>query len=352
MKKIFVSIVSYRDPLLLTTIRSLLENASGNNDIIIGVFEQTIHENSLESKDIGIIECGALKYKRIDPQYTQGVGWARAINDMQITDEDFIYQIDSHMCFDKNWDIVLLNDYRNACSIYDTSKIVIGNACKNYWIESVDDNPNTIVLEGTGNDKVTSRVKYCMWQNNNIPAAHGERIHGRSFKLENCIHLCAGNLFAPIQWVEDVGNSSKFFFEGEEGRLTLESFIKGYKILHGTEIISYHYNDSGNHLTKLWKDPVISIEKYNSLYTIGIENWEKYLKSVPESQLQKFYEYSGVDYINQKLDERAITREILPPDDLEFPYDFGLRKKHQYIKRAQIDLDIFRDNDIFTIHNL
>ena len=41
MKKIFVNVCSYRDKLLAPTLESAMENESGRNQIVYGVFEQT-----------------------------------------------------------------------------------------------------------------------------------------------------------------------------------------------------------------------------------------------------------------------------------------------------------------------
>jgi Glycosyltransferase (GlcNAc) len=48
--KIFVSIVSYRDPLLHYTLKSLMENKSEITDVVYGIFEQTATEDSLAVK--------------------------------------------------------------------------------------------------------------------------------------------------------------------------------------------------------------------------------------------------------------------------------------------------------------
>ena len=95
MKSIFVNIASYRDNLLIPTIKSLMHNESGRNKIYYGIFEQTKVEESLLKKCPEIVEQENVRYKRIDPEYSDGAVWARAINSMQVYDEDLFYQIDS-----------------------------------------------------------------------------------------------------------------------------------------------------------------------------------------------------------------------------------------------------------------
>ncbi len=48
--KIFVSIVSYRDPLLHQTIRNMMEMQSQLTNVTYGIFEQTDYPESLEAK--------------------------------------------------------------------------------------------------------------------------------------------------------------------------------------------------------------------------------------------------------------------------------------------------------------
>ena len=54
--KIFVSVVSFRDPLLLQTVRSLIDNQSGIYEIVVGIFEQTCIEDSLLTLDKSLTE--------------------------------------------------------------------------------------------------------------------------------------------------------------------------------------------------------------------------------------------------------------------------------------------------------
>jgi len=42
--------------------------------------------------------------------------------------------------------------------------------------------------------------------------------------------------------------------------------------------------------------------------------WTKFLESISEEDLKKYYEYSGVDYINGIIEERAFTRQIIDPN--------------------------------------
>jgi hypothetical protein len=316
MDKIFVSVVSYRDPLLEKTIRNLYDTKSANTQIFVGVFEQTALENSLEVKAPDLLKRMDIRYKRIDPKFTMGVGWARYNNALQVKDEDYFYQIDSHMQFDQNWDEKLIEDFKIASEKHGgTNKIIISSACKNF--EIINDN---IVLHTHPTPK-TSVVKYFDYDKNlNLLGAHGDLVEGTNDVMP-AIHICAGNFFTHTDWVYDVGPDGRMYFSGEEQKMVLSSFLAGYHIYHPREITSYHFNGSNDYVTKVWFEPIISEQDYAEGVNKSYIYWNKYLKSVSNEQLQKFYDYSGVDYINQTLDERAKTYSIItvPIEEREIP---------------------------------
>ena len=69
-KSIFVSVVSYRDPLLMETVKSIFEQKSGMFDVVVGIFEQINKEDSLPVKHPEFYDKyrNDIRYKRIDPE--------------------------------------------------------------------------------------------------------------------------------------------------------------------------------------------------------------------------------------------------------------------------------------------
>ena len=302
--KIFVSIVSYRDPLLSLTMHSLLDNASANHDIIIGIFEQTIHEDSLLIKDPELLKNKNIRYKRINPEYSDGPSWARYINCLQIVDEDFFYQVDSHMLFEKDWDCYLIADYNVGKEKHNTDKIIITANCKIFDL----DETGLPVLYGN-DDKLTCKVKYFVYQAYDLPGAHGELFPATDY-IEPAIHICAGNFFTHISWLKNVGIDPKLYFEPEEFKMVLGSFTAGYHLYHPRSIHCYHYINTAKYFTKQWFKPVITKEQYGLLVWNSLMHWQEYLNNLDRSILEAYYDYSGLDYINKTIDERALTRSI------------------------------------------
>jgi hypothetical protein len=325
--KIFVSIVSYRDPLLARTVESILNQASSRHQITVGVFEQTVVEDSLETVAPVWVNHPQVRYKRIDPIYSEGVGWARAINAMQIEDEDFIYQIDSHMLFDRDWDRYLVNDWKKAKAKVGTDKIVITGSCFSFDIEE-----NGEPRLHTNYYPMTCKVGYFHFQDNNILGAHGDLVD-RTNDVEPAIHICAGNFFTHTNWVKNVGINHKVFFDGEEQLMVLSSLANGYKLFHPRQLYCYHFTGTGDYVTKQWHKPIITMEQYGQYVRKSIKQLNDYLDHIDEDVLEEYREYSGVDYINQRLEDRAISKTINAPP---VPEPFDVRKR-KLINRAEVE---------------
>ena len=331
--KIFVSIVSYRDPLLKMTVENVLQQASSRHQITVGIFEQTVTEDSLETVAPELISNKQVRYKRIDPIYSEGVGWARAINAMQIEDEDFLYQIDSHMLFDKDWDRHLVNDWRKARNKAGSDKVIITGSCFNFDLDE-QGQPRRHQLHYP----TTCKVGYYLYQENNILGAHGDVID-RTHEVEPAIHICAGNFFTHTDWVKNVGINHKVFFDGEEQLMVLSSIANGYKLYHPRETHCYHFIGSGDYVTKQWHKPLITMEKYGEFVRKSIDQLNNYLEQIDEDILEEYRAYSGVDYINQRLEPRCVVKSLLPPPDVIEPLDTQKRKKvkQQVVSESQTD---------------
>lgn len=310
--KIFVSIVSYRDRLLHYTIKSLLDNKSATNDVVVGVLEQTAIESSLLTLAPDLVAHPAVRYQRIDPEYSLGIGWARHVNDLQLTDEDFYYQIDSHMLFDKDWDLFLLNDWKQGQSLHNTDRIIITGSCMNFDVDSFGRPVKHI--EGIPR---SCSVKYFHYQtHNNICGPHGRYILATD-QIHPAIHICAGNMFTHAQWVKNVGNVSGIHMDGEEQLLVLRSFEAGYHLYHPTVLKCYHYISTRDYDTKIFKDPVISKQRIYEIDRRSEDLFNEYLQNFSKTMLERYREYSGVDYINRCLEDRAKTEGVLTAEAKE-----------------------------------
>lgn len=316
---IFVSICSYRDPILHLTLKSLMQNKSKRHKCTYSVFEQTAYSDSLEKKYPELANHPDVVYKRINPEYSDGCVWARTINLMNIRSyHDFIYQIDSHMIFDKYWDRFLVEDYRQAAKIVGHEKVVITGACKEFTV--VDGTPFKVNYT----QPVTTYVKYYMIDRNTlVPGAHGDSRPTTELPEEG-FHILAGNFFTHREWADNVGLVPASYFDCEEVLMAMMSFVAGYRIFHHTETKCYHLDDTREYPTKQTYEPVVPAHRQSENRKIAQEYWKKYLENIDKAILEDFREKFGVDFINIKIEDRARTTtikgdaELLSDDDLEY----------------------------------
>ena len=90
---IFVSIASYRDDQLQKTVKSLYDNADNKEDLVIGIISQDLrgkHKRVDWLKD-------QVKFIEMHAKDAKGAGYARKLAMELYNEEDYFFQIDSHM---------------------------------------------------------------------------------------------------------------------------------------------------------------------------------------------------------------------------------------------------------------
>ena len=98
--KIFISIASYQDPLLKATINSAFNKADCPENLIFGICDQSNEPLDTESFSFS----DQIKCEHIDPKISEGPCWARKRVQHFYNNEDYYFQIDSHMQFEQGWD--------------------------------------------------------------------------------------------------------------------------------------------------------------------------------------------------------------------------------------------------------
>lgn len=116
MSKIFVQIASYRDYLLESTIEDMISNAKNPKNLVIAIARQYHPDDKFDTLDKWRKDK---RFKILDIPYneTNGVCWARNLVQQLYDGEEYTLQIDSHMRFEKHWDVTLIKmikDLQNA----------------------------------------------------------------------------------------------------------------------------------------------------------------------------------------------------------------------------------------------
>lgn len=323
-KKIFVSIVSYKDPLLTQTVQSLLENASTDNDITISILDQ--------SHDKLVFSESNVLYMQLDPKLSKGVGWARHINSLNLTNEDFYYQIDSHAVFDSNWDRYLIADFEKYQKRYNTNKIALSSASNEFIMNDKDiqktnyDQPHTFITKFSKHSNITNEDR--------LVSVHSY-LHERILDDQElpAVHMHAGNFFTHSDFIKDVGISPEFFFDGEEQYLTMTLFFNDYKLFHHSEVHNYHFTYTpGCYFTNPWRDKERNVNEIQIFSKKSKNFLNRYIDLLSDDQLDSYYKFSGINYKTNTIDEEVMC-----------DYDPGVMSNAACKQQIYPNFSIFKD---------
>jgi hypothetical protein len=106
--KIFVQIASYRDPELIKTIKSAIENAKNPENLVFAIARQFHPDDKFD--DLSEYQNDE-RFRVLDIPYLESKGacWARNQIQQLYKNEKYTLQIDSHMRFAENWDEGMIN---------------------------------------------------------------------------------------------------------------------------------------------------------------------------------------------------------------------------------------------------
>lgn len=142
--KIFVSIASFCDPLLSTTIKSLILNCSNPKNLVICVYEQ--NDSSVPSVSTDEYRKYGCKFIRLKANATDAKGpvIARYIIQRYWMGEEYYLQIDSHTLFVLNWDVKCLENLNKSIQSSKTSKCCISNYVGTFDVSTLKVNSNLV----------------------------------------------------------------------------------------------------------------------------------------------------------------------------------------------------------------
>jgi len=313
-KKIFISVASYQDPLLLETLCSAYENAENKDALVFGVCEQA--DSGIDIQSINF--KNQIKYELLDPVMAKGPCWARARVQQLMTDEEYFLQIDSHTIFTKSWDKVLLNYHSWLEKCLENNFVITGyprGFKPNKELTSFE--LNTAYKETLG---ITFREKrmfedgyYSMQKS--FPANTELPARG--------LLIAGGFIFAKKAFVTLIPYDPKFYFHGEELSVALRLYTNMWDVVHIPRIPLFHlYTDVENMIRKLHWDPEDEKDraiKWNELDRLSKSRLGQLINQKLEPpfglgslrSIKDFGVLSGVDLINKKIvDEEVATNSF------------------------------------------
>lgn len=299
--KILVLLASFLDDELPYTIRSCVGNARHPENISFAVFLQH------DEKTANIIDGFPynIKLTKIDYKISQGVGWARNVVNQFLSNEEYILQIDSHMRLAKDWDVKLIEQLNqlNEKSIISFlappfTKDKKDNVDLTYWHL---DNPTLIHVP-------KPHVFVGDWA---VDVGGYRNMQNTQMQNIRVPFLFAGFIFARSQWLRDVPSDPDMYYWGEEQSLAIRSWTRGYDIYLPKETMAWHYSATAESKASPHHWDVLS----ESSATLNGKAFDKLAKLMQgqvqgpyglgaERTVQEWMEFSGVDFINKKFNER------------------------------------------------
>jgi Glycosyltransferase (GlcNAc) len=303
---IFVSVASYRDPFLRTTLIDAWNNAKYRDQIVFGVVDQCFETDTLDLGSLPFRE--QVRYIRVDPVYARGVCWARSLVQTLYHGEDYYFQIDAHTLFDSDWDQTLIEQYQHlrqhhekpVITAYPHSFSTSGNDLDQHHKTKF---PGVLVLIPNSEDAF--RSSYYVGGKTHIYDSDSAPKHG--------FLVAGGFLFTDGSVVEQVPYDPYLYVSGEENSLALRLWTHGYNIFHVADIPIYHYYGTVNRVTP-WSDEMTESVARPVRWFVHDQRSKQRLADIVlginkgiyglgrQRSLTSYMKVSGIDYFGRKLD--------------------------------------------------
>ena len=292
--KIFISIASYRDPALLTTINSALENADNPDNLFFGLVIQDIDRDipSFEQyKNISII--------KMHPRDAMGAGFARNKAMTLLKNEDYFLQIDSHTIFAKGWDSAVIDELKRAQELSQNKKIILSYFPPPFYIES--NNKISIIKNNKMQPPYPTRQRPILNKRKEWTAERFEFENKNMPELSTTV--LAGFIFSESTLAKEIDYDPEISFFGEEICFAARAWTNGWDIYSPSKIIVYHFYTRGGY-SKIWKDKNIRKISWKEVEAISKEKQKNVLCGIEKGKygvgnirsLKEYENLIGIDF--------------------------------------------------------
>jgi len=303
MKKIFIQIASYRDPQLVPTIQSALENAVNPWGLSFGICHQFSADDAWDSL-AEYTEDPRFRILAVPFQDSRGACWARSEVQKLWQGEEYTLQLDSHHRFAEGWDVALMDMLERAESdkpiitgYIPSFNIETEERCSKLWAMRPNYDHLRIITTFHPEDRADAGLRKHMFWSGHFMFTFGE-------------------------YCEEVRYDPDLYFIGEEISMAVRSWTHGYDMfLPDRNVVWHEYTREGR--SKHWGDhtvqngfetafhdrDVVSKERVKALLT-GSNLFEYGLGSV--RTLEQFENMSGISFSNSYIAPEAKVNLSLP----------------------------------------
>jgi len=343
--RIFVQIASYRDPQLIPTLKSMLENSKKPKNLRIGICRQYHPDDKFDVLDEYKDDS---RFRVVDVLYSEskGVCWARNQVQQLYDGEEYTLQIDSHMRFEKNWDDELIKMVKGLQKGGFEKPLLTG------YVSSFD--PDN---DPKGRTMVPWRMSFDRFIPEGAVFFLPETIPGWESITEPIPSrfYSAHFAFTLGKFSTEVQHDPEFYFHGEEISIAVRAYTHGYDLFHSHKVLIWHeYTRKGR--TKQWDDDKewgkkneLSHKKNRQLFGMDGEevtmDFSKYGFGT-ERTLRDYEIYSGLKFSNRAVQQYTIDKKY-PPNPTIYETEEDWLSSFASIFKHCIDLGLSQvpDND-------
>ena len=296
MASIFVQIPSYHDFELFRTVKDCYEKSSGSHVINFG-----IHLTYFEKKEFDVPSLHNLSINISKAPENIGVGMSRFLANEFYNGEDYYLQIDSHMRFEKNWDDILINNYKKYVS--DGANPVISAYPGAYEYQDL----KPVILNNKAHVAYTDFIQELSFQNNFVPH---QRAVGNFSNNVFTRSVSAASIFGSGE-IASIKPNKKIFFWGEEILTAIRLYTHGFDIMLPESQNLYHLYYDGEkgfknlrrQVTSDFIDEPIMLEKKSQeeLSRIIIDKPIGDQELGSERTLEQYESFAGINFVGKKI---------------------------------------------------
>lgn len=354
-KDIFISIASFRDTELVSTINNLIENCSDPKRLNFNVFMQYGDELTPFNLLQQVNKRGAnLNLKCIPYQESKGVCWARHYLLSLYNGEDFYLQLDSHHRASKLWDL-------ECIKMVDDLKEVGYNSALTTYLPSYDpfDEPNGRVNEAwmLNFDRFTPKESCVFFIPSTMTDFKNRKIPMRSRFASGHFLFSEGDICSIPFYNPD------YFFHGEEIFMSCQLERHNKQLFNPHIPIMWHeYSREYRGKTKVWDSMPDWVDRNNKSHSInrqyfhidprGSYDFTPYEKDAKYS-IRDYEKFAGIHF-----KKRAVQAETIMHKEPPNLYNYNSEKEWEdtfvCIRRHCLDvwhedMPIFNDLEFVAV---
>jgi hypothetical protein len=307
---IFIQIASYRDPELIKTIKSAIENAKNPENLVFAIARQFHPDDKFD--DLSEYQNDE-RFRVLDIPYldSKGACWARNQIQQLYKNEKYTLQIDSHMRFAENWDEEMINMVKQLQKKGHKKPLLTG------YVSSFnpDNDPQGRIMDPwrmTFDRFIPEGAVFFLpetipgWQDLTEP------VTSRFYSA----HFC----FTLGKFAKEVQHDPDYYFHGEEISIAARAYTHGYDLFHPHKVLIWHeYTRKGR--TKQWDDDKKWVDRNNLCHKknralFGMDNEPpmehgKYGFGKVRT-LRDYEKYSGLLFSRRAVQQETIDKKYPP----------------------------------------